>query len=405
MPEAVIVATARSPIGRAMKGSLVDMRPDELAAQMVTAALDQVPQLDRTTIEDLMLGNGQPAGEAGFNLARAVAILAGLDDVPGVTVNRYCSSSLQTIRMAAHAIKAGEGDVFVAAGVETVSRFVHGMADDGPLNSRFDKALERTALRSQGGQPSWAPAEGLPDIYIAIGQTAENVAQYTGTTREEQDEFAALSQQRATASLEHGFWENEITPVTTTDDEGNEVVVTRDDGIRAGTTAEGLSGLKPVFRPEGTVTAGNACPLNDGAAAVVVMSDTRAKALGLTPLARIVSSSVTGLDPEIMGLGPVEAVRKALSRAGMTIDDIDLVEINEAFAAQVIPSAKHLGISWDKLNVNGGAIAVGHPFGMTGARIMGTLLNGLKKDDKTFGIESMCVGGGQGMAMIVERLS
>ena len=406
MPEAVIVATSRTPIGRAMKGSLKNERPDDLTAFIVDDVLNKVPALDRNEVEDLLLGCGQPAGESGYNLARIVAIQAGMANVPGVTINRYCSSSLMSIRMAEHAIKAGDGDVFVAAGVETVSRFLNGMADSGPHNPRYADAEARTAERTNEGSATWTPIEGsLPDVYITMGQTAENVAQYTGTTRQEQDEFAALSQQRATASLENGFWENEITPVTTTDDEGNEVVVTRDDGIRAGTTAEGLSGLKPVFRPDGTVTAGNACPLNDGAAAVVVMSDTKAKALGLTPLARIVSSAATGLDPEIMGLGPIEAIRKALSRAGMTIDDIDLVEINEAFAAQVIPSAKELGISWDKLNVNGGAIAVGHPFGMTGARIMGTLLNGLKKDDKTFGIESMCVGGGQGMAMIVERLS
>ena len=406
MPEAVIVATSRTPIGRAMKGSLKNERPDDLTAFIVDDVLNKVPQLDRNEVEDLLLGCGQPAGESGYNLARIVAIQAGMANVPGVTINRYCSSSLMSIRMAEHAIKAGDGDVFVAAGVETVSRFLNGMADSGPHNPLYADAEARTAERTNEGSSTWAPIEGsLPDVYITMGQTAENVAQYTGTTREEQDEFAALSQQRATASLENGFWENEITPVTTKDDEGNEVVVTKDDGIRAGTTAEGLSGLKPVFRPDGTVTAGNACPLNDGAAAVVVMSDTKAKALGLTPLARIVSSAATGLDPEIMGLGPIEAIRKALSRAGMTIDDIDLVEINEAFAAQVIPSAKELGISWDKLNVNGGAIAVGHPFGMTGARIMGTLLNGLRKDDKTFGLESMCVGGGQGMAMIVERLS
>jgi acetyl-CoA C-acetyltransferase len=406
MPEAVIVSTARTPIGRAMKGSLKNERPDDLTAFIVDTALNQVPELDRNEVEDLLLGCGQPAGESGYNLARIVAIQAGMANVPGVTINRYCSSSLMSIRMAAHAIKSGDGDVFVAAGVETVSRFLFGMADGGPHNPLYAAAEARTAARSEAPQTDWAPIEGsLPDVYITMGQTAENVANLEKVSRQEQDEFAALSQQRATASLENGFWENEITPVTTKDDEGNEVVVTRDDGIRAGTTAEGLSGLKPVFRPEGTVTAGNACPLNDGAAAVVVMSDTRAKALGLTPLARIVSSSVTGLDPEIMGLGPVEAIRKALARANMTIDDIDLVEINEAFAAQVIPSAKHLGISWDKLNVNGGAIAVGHPFGMTGARIMGTLINGLQKDDKQFGIESMCVGGGQGMAMIIERLS
>ncbi len=404
MPEAVIVSTARSPIGRAMKGSLVNCRPDDLTAHIVDAALAKVPSLDRTTVEDLILGCGQPAGEAGYNLARIVAIQAGMPDVPGVTINRYCSSSLQAIRMAAHAIKAGEGDVFLAAGVETVSRFMSGMADSGPHNAKYADAEARTAARSEGGQGAWTPPDGLPDVYIAMGQTAENVAEFEGVSREEMDEFAALSQQRATASLENGFWEDEITPVETTDAEGNAVTVTTDDGIRAGTTAEGLAKLKPAFRPDGKVTAGNACPLNDGAAAVVVMSDTKAKALGLTPLARIVASGVTGLNPEIMGMGPVEACRQALGRAGMTIDDIDLVEINEAFAAQVIPSAKHLGISWDKLNVNGGAIAVGHPFGMTGARIMTTLIHGLQKDDKTIGMESMCVGGGQGMAMVVERL-
>jgi acetyl-CoA C-acetyltransferase len=406
MPEAVIVSMARTPIGRAMKGSLKNERPDDLTSFIVDTALNKIPELDRNTVEDLFLGCGQPAGESGYNLARIVAIQAGMATVPGVTINRYCSSSLMSIRMAAQAIKSGEGDVFIAAGVETVSRFLSGMADSGPHNPLYAAAEARTAERTNGGAPTWAPIEGsLPDVYISMGQTAENVAQYKGVTREEQDEFAALSQQRATASLENGFWENEITPVTTKDDEGNEVVVTKDDGIRAGTTAEGLSGLKPAFRPDGTVTAGNACPLNDGAAAVVVMSDTLAKKLGLTPLLRIVSSGVTGLDPEIMGLGPVEASKQALARAGMTIDDIDLVEINEAFAAQVIPSAKELGISYDKLNVNGGAIAIGHPFGMTGARIMNTLYNGLKKDDKTFGLETMCVGGGQGMAMIVERLS
>ncbi len=406
MPEAVIVSTARTPIGRAMKGSLKNERPDDLTAFIVDTALNQVPELDRTTVEDLILGCGQPAGESGFNMARIAAIQAGMPDVPGVTINRYCSSSLQAIRMAAHAIKAGEGDVFVAAGVETVSRFLNGMADvGGAKNPRYADAEARTAARQAGGQGDWAAPAGLPDVYIAMGETAENVAEFTGTTREEMDEFAALSQQRATASLENGFWEHEITPVVTKDDEGNPVTVTRDDGIRAGTTAEGLANLKPAFRPDGKVTAGNACPLNDGAAAVVVMSDTRAAELGLTPLARVVASGVTGLNPEIMGLGPIEASKQALRRAGLTIDDIDLVEINEAFAAQVIPSAKELGISWDKLNVNGGAIAVGHPFGMTGARIATTLIHGLQDADKTFGLETMCVGGGQGMAMIFERLS
>lgn len=406
MPEAVIVSTARSPIGRAMKGSLTKVRPDDLTATIVKAALAKVPELDPTQVEDLILGCGQPAGESGYNVARVAAILAGLDDVPGVTVNRYCSSSLQTIRMAAHAIKAGEGDVFVAAGVETVSRYGNGMSDgSGPLNKNFNDAVARTAERATGGGGPWAPAPGLPDIYIAMGQTAENVAESEKVSREEQDEFAALSQQRACNSIDNGFFEREITPIATVDADGNDVMVSRDDGPRAGTTVEKLSTLTPVFKPDGTVTAGNACPLNDGAAAVVVMSDTKAKELGITPMARIVASGVTGLNPEIMGMGPVEACRQALRRANMTIDDIDLVEINEAFAAQIIPSAKHLGISWDKLNVNGGAIALGHPFGMTGARIMTTLLNGLEDSGKTFGLESMCVGGGQGMAMIVERLS
>jgi acetyl-CoA C-acetyltransferase len=401
MPEAVIVATGRTPIGRANKGSLVDCRPDDLTALVLRAVLDKVPNLNPAEVEDVMLGCGQPAGEAGYNIARVAAVLAGLDDVPGVTVNRYCSSSLQTIRMAAHAIRAGEGDVFIAAGVETVSRYRLGASDTGPHNPEFAAAEERTASRTPAVTEPWTPLAGLPDVYIAMGQTAENVAEYEKVTRGEMDEFAVLSQTRAVESQENGFFEREIIPVTLADG----TVVTKDDGPRAGTTLEGLANLKPVFREGGTVTAGNACPLNDGAAAVIVMSDTKAKALGITPLARIVASGVTGLNPEIMGLGPVDACRQVLARAHMTIDDIDLVEINEAFAAQVIPSAKHLGIEWDKLNVKGGAIALGHPFGQTGARIMTTLLNALEDTGKTFGLESMCVGGGQGMAMIVERLS
>ena len=401
MPEAVIVATGRTPIGRANKGSLVECRPDDLSALVLRSVLEQVPQLNPAEVEDVLLGCGQPAGEAGYNIARVAALLAGLDNVPGVTVNRYCSSSLQTIRMAAHAIRAGEGDVFIAAGVETVSRYSHGASDIGPHNVDFAAAEERTKLRAPAVTEPWSPQPGLPDVYIAMGQTAENVAEYEKVTREEMDEFALLSQTRAVESQQNGFFEREIIPVTLADG----TVVTKDDGPRAGTTLEGLSNLKPVFREGGTVTAGNACPLNDGAAAVIVMSDTKAKALGITPLARIVASGVTGLNPEIMGLGPVDACRQVLARANMTIDDIDLVEINEAFAAQVIPSAKHLGISWDKLNVKGGAIALGHPFGQTGARIMTTLLNALEDTGKTFGLESMCVGGGQGMAMIVERLN
>ena len=405
MPEAVIVATARTPIGRAGKGSLKEVRPDDLSAIAIKAVLEQTPGLDTADIEDVLWGCGQPAGESGHNIARVSAVLAGLDGTPGVTVNRYCSSSLMTIRMAAHAIKAGDGDVFIAGGVETISRnMVHMQLADGPKNPLFADAEARTAKRAEGGAPTWTAPEGLPDVYIAMGQTAENVAQVENVSREIQDEFAVLSQNRAEESLNSGFWEQEITPVDAPDGEGGSNLVTTDDGIRAGTTLEKISQLGPVFRPDGTVTAGNACPLNDGAAAVIVMSDTKAKALGLTPLARIVSSAATALNPEIMGMGPVEASRKALSRAGMSIGDIDLVEINEAFAAQVIPSAAQLGIEWDKLNTRGGSIALGHPFGMTGARIMTTLIHNLTESDATFGLETMCVGGGQGMAMIVERL-
>ncbi|WP_028648949.1 acetyl-CoA C-acetyltransferase [Nocardiopsis sp. CNT312] len=406
MPEAVIVATARSPIGRAFKGSLKDIRPDDLAAQIIGAALAKVPELSPESIDDLMLGCGLPGGEQGHNLARVIAVQLGLDTVPGTTITRYCSSSLQTTRMAYHAIKAGEGDVFVSAGVETVSRFANGTSDD-PQNQNplFQEATARTEKRAEGGAPDWTdPREDgrLPDVYIAMGQTAENVAQITGVSRQRQDEFAVRSQNLAEKSLDNGFWEREITPVTLPDG----TVASTDDGIRRGTTYDKVSQLQPVFRPDGTVTAGNACPLNDGASAVVVMSDTRAKQLGITPLARIVSTGVTGLSPEIMGLGPVEASKQALARANMSIGDIDLVEINEAFAAQVLPSADRLGIDIEgRLNVNGGAIAIGHPFGSTGARITGTLLNGLRTHDKTFGLETMCVGGGQGMAAVFERLS
>lgn len=405
MPEAVIVSTARSPIGRAGKGSLKDMRPDDLTVQMVEAALAKVPELDRRDIVDLALGVGQPAGEAGNNLARVVAVLGGMDHLPGVTVNRYCSSSLQTTRMAFHAIKAGEGDVFLSAGVETVSRFGNGFADDpAAQNPAFGEAVRRTEARAAGGADTWRdPREdgALPDAYIAMGQTAENVAQKLGMSREEQDRFAVRSQNLTEEAIASGFWATDITPVTLPDG----TVVSTDDGPRAGTTYEAVSQLKPVFRPDGTVTAGNACPLNDGAAALVIMSDTKAKELGLTPLARIVSTAVTGLSPEIMGLGPVEAIPAALRNAGMSLGDIDLFEINEAFAVQALGSAQQIGIDVDKLNVNGGAIAVGHPFGMTGARITSTLINSLTWHDKQFGVESMCVGGGQGMAMVIERLS
>jgi acetyl-CoA C-acetyltransferase len=407
MPEAVIVSTARSPIGRAFKGSLVDFRPDDLAASMVKAALDKVPALDPKDIDDLILGCGLPGGEQGYNMGRVVAVLLGYDFLPGTTITRYCSSSLQTTRMAFHAIKSGEGDAFISAGVEMVSRFVKGNSDSLPdtTNPVFADAQARSAKAGEGNFTWGDPREqgNVPDVYIAMGQTAENVAQLKGVSRQEQDEFGARSQNLAEKAIANGFFDRDITPVTKPD--GTQV--TRDDGPRAGVTVEGMAGLKPVFRPDGTVTAGNACPLNDGAAAVIIMSDAKAKALGLTPLARIVSTAVSGLSPEIMGLGPIEASKKALERAGKTIDDIDLVEINEAFAAQVIPSARELGIDpfGDKLNVNGGAIAVGHPFGMTGARITSTLINGLQYHDKTFGLETMCVGGGQGMAMVIERLS
>jgi acetyl-CoA C-acetyltransferase len=406
MPEAVVVATARSPIGRAGKGSMISIRPDDLTVQMIAAAVAKVPQLDPADINDIMLGCGLPGGTQGYNMARVVAIMLGWDTVPGTTVTRYCSSSLQTTRMAFHAIKAGEGDVFISAGVETVSQFGKGSSDGLPdtKNPVFADAEARARKLSDGDAGVWHdPREDsqIPDVYIAMGQTAENVASKLSISRQDQDEFGVRSQNQAEKALANGFWEQDITPVTLSDG----TVVSKDDGPRPGTTLEKISGLKPVFRPDGTVTAGNCCALNDGAAAVVIMSDTKAAELGITPLARIVSTGVTGLSPEIMGLGPIEASRQALGRAGMTIDDIDLVEINEAFAAQVIPSYRELGIDIDKLNVNGGAIAVGHPFGMTGARITSTLLNSLRFHDKTFGLETMCVGGGQGMAAIFERLS
>ncbi len=405
MPEAVIVAAVRSPIGRAFKGSLVSVRPDDLVVQMIRAALDRVPALDPTEIDDLMVGCGLPGGEQGFNLARVAAVLMGFDHLPGTTVTRYCASSLQTTRMAFHAIKAGEGDVFISAGVETVSRFVKGSSDTLPetQNPVFDDAATLTAQRALGGSDWQDPRQDrrLPDVYIAMGQTAENVAQIRGVSREAQDSFGVRSQNRAEAALANGFWEHDITPITLPDG----TTVAADDGPRPGTTLDRVAQLKPVFRPDGTVTAGNCCALNDGAAALIIMSDTKAAQLGLTPLARIVATGVSALSPEIMGLGPVAASRQALARAGMTIADIDLIEINEAFAAQVIPSAEELGVDFEKLNVNGGAIAVGHPFGMTGARIATTLVNSLAFHDGHLGLETMCVGGGQGMAMILERLS
>jgi acetyl-CoA C-acetyltransferase len=407
MPDAVVVATARSPIGRAFKGSLVDFRPDDLLTTIIQTALNQVPALDPHTVNDVIVGCGLPGGEQGFNIGRVVAVKLGLDDVPGTTITRYCSSSLQSTRMAFHAIKAGEGDIFISGGVEMVSRFVKGNSDSLPdtQDPSFADAQARSAAMAEGNFHWTDPREAgnIPDVYIAMGQTAENVAELKGISRAEQDEFGVRSQNLAEKAIANGFWEREITPVTSP----NGTLADKDDGPRPGVTVEGVSALKPVFRPDGTVTAGNCCPLNDGAAAVIIMSDAKARELGITPLARIVSTGLSGLSPEIMGLGPVEATKRALALAGKTIEDIDLVEINEAFAAQVIPSAREIGVDpfGDKLNINGGAIAVGHPFGMTGARITTTLINSLQTHDKTFGLETMCVGGGQGMAMILERLS
>src|SRR6476661_7015311 len=410
MPEAVIVATARSPIGRAFKGSLKDERPDDLAAAMVTAALAQLPGFDPRDavrgLDDLYLGCAEPSGEAGSNMARVVSILAGLDNVPAATINRFCASSLQTLRMAFHAIRSGEGNAFVAAGVESVSRYPAwtgaGETDAGTHNPLFDAAAKRTAARAASNTPWTDPRLGgrMPDIYISMGQTAENVATSYGISRAEQDAWAVQSQNRAEAAIASGFFAREITPYTRRDG----TVVDRDDSPRAGVTLDSVAALQPVFRSEGTVTAGNACPLNDGAAAVVVMSDSRARELGLEPLARIVSTGVSALSPELMGMGPVEATQRALKQAGLTIGDIDLVELNEAFAVQVVASARELGIDPGLLNVHGGAIALGHPFGMTGARMTTTLLNGLQERDGSLGLATLCVGGGQGMAVVLERL-
>ena len=406
MRDAVIVSTARSPIGRAVKGSLVDVRPDDLAAVTIRAALDAIPALDPAEIDDLYVGCAEPRDEQGGNVARRVAVQLGLDQVPAVTVNRFCASSVQTARMALHAIRAGEGDVFVSAGVECVSRYVgFGGAGVDPVEVQhpaFADAQVRTARYAATNEQWHDPRDDgfLPDIYIQMGQTAEHVATLTGVSRADQDEFAVLSQNRAEQAIKNGFFAREIVPVTLPDGR----VIDTDDGPRPGTTLEKLAALQPVFRADGTVTAGNCTALNDGAAAVVIMSDARARELGLTSLARIIATAVSGLSPEIMGLGPVESTRRVLDRAGMTIADVDLVEINEAFAAQVVPSARQLGIDYDKLNVHGGAIALGHPFGATGARIMTTLLNGLQSTDQTIGLETMCVGGGQGMAILIERL-
>jgi acetyl-CoA C-acetyltransferase len=405
--EAVVVATARTPIGRAFKGSLRDVRPDDLSVQVVRGLLEQLPGVDPTTLDDLYWGCADPSFKHGSNLARVIAVLAGMDHLPAATVNRFCASSTQTMRMAFHAIKAGEGDAFLVGGVECVSQYERftgaGGSEGDAQNPVFAEAAARSAetARTNAGWTDPREQGRLPDIYVAMGQTAENVATSRGVSRQRQDEWGVTSQNRAEKAIADGFFAREILPVTTPDG----TVVSTDDGPRAGVTLEAVQGLNPVFREGGTVTAGNCCPLNDGASGVVVMSDTRARELGVTPLARIVSTGVSALSPEVMGLGPVQASRQALDRAGMTIGDMDLYEINEAFAAQVLPSADDLGMDLDRLNVHGGAIALGHPFGSTGTRIMTTLLNGLQSRDGQFGLETMCVGGGQGMAVVVERLS
>lgn len=396
MPEAVVVATARSPIGRAYKGSLTQERADDLAAQMVRAALAQVPQLDVDEVDDLILGCALPGGEQGFNMARGVAVLAGFDRLPGVTVNRFCASSAQGLRMAFHAIRAGEARAVIVAGAESVSRLTPDNPDSvATRNPKLANTIEHGTTWSD-------PREDgrVPNFYVDMGTTAENVAKLHGITREEMDRFALESQRKTEKARLAGFWDDEITPITRSDG----TVVSRDDAPRPGTTLETLANLAPVFDQDGYITAGNACGLNDGAAAIVVMSDEYARELGVTPLARIMSTAVSGLSPEIMGLGPIEASRRALSLAGLTIDDIDQVEINEAFAAQVIPCQRELGIPDAKLNVNGGGIALGHPYGMTGVRIATTLLHSLKARRQRYGLETMCVAGGQGMAVIFERL-
>jgi acetyl-CoA C-acetyltransferase len=383
MPEAVIVDAIRTPIGRAVKGSLKDVRADDLASVPLKALIERNPGVDFSETVDVMMGAAFGAGEQGYNVGRNASLLAGIDHhVPGVTVNRFCASSLQTIRMAFHAIKAGEGDQYVAAGVEAVSR----AGDAG--NFEFHKQLD-------GSEGS------AYNVYIPMGLTAENVAERCNVTREQQDEWAVISQSRAVDARDSGHFDKEIVAVTTPD--GTQV--TQDDGPRPGTTMEKLAALQPVFKPDGTVTAGNACPLNDGAAAVLVMSEDKAASLGLEPRARIIASTVAAIRPEIMGLGPIPAIQALLKNTGMSMDDIDIVEINEAFAAQIVPCMEELGIDGEKLNPFGGAIALGHPFGMTGARIMTTLLNGLETRDGQYGIESMCVAGGMGQAMLVERLN
>ncbi|MCL6424224.1 acetyl-CoA C-acetyltransferase [Brachybacterium sp. JHP9] len=405
MPEAVIVAATRSPIGRARKGSLASLRPDELAAQTISAALDQLEGFDPRTTDDLQLGCAIPEGYQGGNLGRTVAIRLGLDTVPAATTTRFCASSIETTRSAFHAIRAGEAKAIISAGVESISMSTGKLMEEDARDPYFRSAWERTAARASREIPApWHdPREDgqVPDAYILMGQTAENVAELRGVSRAAQDEYAVRSQNRAEAAIGSGFYARDITPITLPDG----TVVSADDSPRAGVTLEAVSALEPVFRPGGTVTAGNCCPLNDGAAALVLMADDHARDLGLNPLARVVATGVSGLSPEIMGLGPVEATRRALKLAGMTMADIDLVEFNEAFAAQVLPAADDLGIDHDRLNVHGGAIALGHPWGSTGARMTTTLIHGLQERDGALGLATLCVGGGQGMALIIERMN
>lgn len=405
MRNAVIVGTSRTPIGRAFKGSLKDIRPDDLLIQSISAVLAGVPDLDPRDIEDIVVGCGSPAGTQGFNIARVAAVALGLDTVPGMTLNRYCASSLQSTRMALHAIRAGEGDVFISAGVESCSSYPTNDADaiPGTMNPIFDTARERSEQRIEQNPDWFDPRAGseLPDVYLDMGQTAENVASMANVSRAEADAFALLSHQRAFSAQTRGFWAKDITPLLLPDG----TTVSHDDSPRPDTTLDRLAGLKPAFRPGGISTAGNSCPLSDGAASLVIMSEEAAKQRGIKPLARIIATGVSALSPEIMGLGPVEATRQALKRARMTIGDIDCFEINEAFAAQAIPSIRELDLDMDRVNINGGAIALGHPFGSTGARLTTTLLHTLEEQDKEFGLESMCVAGGQGMALLLQRLS
>jgi acetyl-CoA C-acetyltransferase len=408
---AVIVAAARSPMGKAYKGAFAEMRPEDLGVQVVRAALAQVPQLDPMEIDDIMLGCGQPGGEHGSNISRVIAVLLGLDLVPAMTLTRYCSASIQSMRMAYHAIVAKEGDVFVTGGLELESRHRRGSSDHLPPRAQelvggswrhpgFD---ESGRLARERAHMLWTDPrlEGLlPDVYMDMGRTAENVARLKAVSRQAQDEFALHSQGKAKAAHESGFWKTDITPVLM--DDGT--WITEDESPRPGTTLEQLTALEPVFQEDGTVTAGNACPLNDGAAVLVVMSETRARALGIAPRARIVATGLAALSPEVMGLAPIEASRQALQRAGMSVADVDLFELNEAFAAQAIPCADEIGIPEDKLNVHGGAIALGHPFAMTGTRITTTLLNSLEARDEQTGLATMCVAGGQGMTIIIERV-